>query len=133
MQLNSRAKTLVLIGGIFIIATNLIFLLSKNGEMLPNTSWGFLFIVFSEIILFFGLAILEIISEKVDQVFIRSGAGTVLIIYAILVFLSSIIYMNLPIVESSIFLIIQIIMFVFAISLEIIIITASKSIKQKRN
>lgn len=133
MQLNSRAKTLVLIGGIFIIATNLIFLLSKNGEMLPNTSLGFLFIVFSEIILFFGLAILEIISEKGDQVFIRSGAGTVLIIYATLVFLSSIVYMNLPIVELSIFLIIQIIMFIFAISLELIIITASKSIKQKRN
>lgn len=133
MQLNSRAKTLVLIGVIFIIATNLIFLLSKNGEMLPNTSLGFLFIVFSEIILFFGLAILEIISEKGDQVFIRSGAGTVLIIYATLVFLSSIVYMNLPIVELSIFLIIQIIMFIFAISLELIIITASKSIKQKRN
>lgn len=133
MQFNMRAKTLVLIGLIVIIATNLIFSLSKSVVLLPHTSLGFSFIVFSEIVLFLGLAALEVIAEKSEQVFMRSGAGVVLIAYASLVFLSSVIYMNLHIVGFGLFLIVQIVMFVIAIVLEIIIITASKSIKSKND
>lgn len=133
MQFNRRAKTLLLIGLIVIIATNLIFSLSKSGVLLPHTFLGFSFIVFSEIVLFFGLVALEIISEKSEQVFMRSGAGVVLIAYTSLVFLISVVYMNLPIAALSLFLIVQIIMFVIAIVLEIIIIITSKSIKSKND
>lgn len=130
MEINRRSRIFFYIGIIAVIGTVLIFALSGRGIILPHSWLGFLFLVYSEIIFFSGMIAIEHFADKSEKILLRIGCGSVIVIYSLLTFASSLVFTNLPIVNIRLFFMIQILLAVLAVIPLFIFIATSKSVKQ---
>ncbi len=114
-----------IIGLIFFFATILIFLLAQP-PIISSTIIGLLFLLYSEIVFFVGITVIEYWASKSSNVMSHAGLTTTLAGYSVIVFISSIIHMTTHIINNRGFLIAQIILFVVATTIILIIATFSK-------
>lgn len=124
--MNNRAKVSTIIGIVVVIATVLIFAI-VHPAIFPSAILGFAFILYSEIIFFAGFAFVEYWASKSSQIMTRAGIGVPIGIYAIAVFVSSIIYINLHIIFYRGFLVLQILMLVAAVTITLVMTLASNN------
>lgn len=124
--MNKRSKLSLLLGFIVIVATIMIFAISRP-MFLPSTMVGFIFLLYAEFVFFGGIPLVEFWAEKSSGILARAGAGLIIEIYAAVVFTSSLIYMNTHLFLFRGFLILQIVLSVLAIILASILAMFSKS------
>ncbi len=124
--MNARVKISTIIGIVVVLATILIFAIA-HPFIFPSTILGFVFLLYSEIIFFAGFAFVEYWAQKSSPIMTRAGIGVPIGIYAIAVFVSSIIYMNLHIILYRGFLVIQILMLVAVAAITLVMTLASKN------
>lgn len=125
-KMKDRTKVASIIGGVVVVATILIFVLSSYW-IFPSSIIGLFFLLYSEIVFFGGFAVIEYWAPKSSGVMTRAGLGTTIGTYAVVVFVSSIIYMNTHIVRYRGFLVLQIILFVLVVAASLIIALSSKT------
>ena len=123
---NRRAGTSIIIGVVAIIATFLIFVISKL-PINSKTICGLLFLIYSELVLFGGIAAIEYLAHKSSQIIIRAGVGTLLVIYSLAVFIPSLVYINYHYTAVGSFLIYQIIILLVAFVISWIMIVSAKT------
>lgn len=128
MKLNRRTTVLSLTGIIIFIATILIYVISGRSLFFLHSWIGFIFLLISEIIFFAGLIGIEYLSKTREQIIIRAGGGTVIVIYSLLAFALSFVFMRMPFWSINKFLSVQILMFAVAFVLVLVFIYTSKSV-----
>lgn len=131
MKVNISTKIFLIIGSIILVATNLIFFITQEGNILPHVWLGFSFMILAELVFIIGNFLIEKYAENRDQIILRAGGGTVIVIYSLLAFIVSFIYLNNEFIKSNIFIVLHIILFAIALILEILFFTISKSVYGK--
>ncbi len=126
MKINNRAKVFLVCGILILIATIVIFSIANENGMSSYKWLSLTFMLCVEAILFGGLILIEMLAKKSEQIIVRAGNGVVLIIYFIVSFAISLAFLCMQ--NTTIFLIIQIILFVTLVTLEIVLVVAGKSI-----
>ncbi len=131
--MNGRSKVSAIIGAVVMVATIVIFAISRP-VIFPATILGFCFLLYSELVLFGGFIFVENLTKKWSEMLTRIGIGIPILIYAIVVFLTSLIYINIHISLVRGFIILQILLFVavaiiIAIMIGFLISEKSKDIK----
>lgn len=124
--MNRRIKISAIIGVVLFLATVLIFALSQP-QIFTSTILGFVFLLYSEIMFFGGFALVEYLSSKTSGIITRAGLGITIGAYALVVFASSIIYMNLHINSARGFLVLQVLLVACAAIISIILVAVSKN------
>lgn len=124
--MNGRVKILTITGIVVMLATVLIFVFARP-ILFPGAILGVAFLLYSEIVFFGGLAFVERWSRRASGIIARAGMGITIGIYAIAVFFSSLIYMNLHFVLFRGFLILQTLLLACAATISVIFAAVSKS------
>lgn len=124
--MNKKSKLSLVLGLIVILASVAIFSISRPLVM-PSTIIGFVFLLFSEVVFFGGISLVEYLAGKSSGILTRAGVGLTIEIYAIVVFITSLVYMNMHLLFFRGFLILQILLIVFAIIIASILAAFSKS------
>lgn len=128
--MSKQAKISLAIGAAVLAATIVVFVIIRP-EMFPSTVLGLGFLLYSEIVLFGGFALIDSFSGKTSKLLWWSGAGTLTGVYGLVVFASSLIYLLRRTVFVQGFLILQVILLVVAAALCLIVGGFSVSIKRK--
>lgn len=129
-HMNGKSKISAILGVVVLVATIVIFAISRP-VMFPATILGFCFLVYSEIVFFGDFILLEYLAKKSSEILTRVGVGIPIAIYAAVVFISSLIYMNIHILAFRGFLILQILLFVAVVIVAYIIGAFSSSARYK--
>lgn len=124
--MNSRTKISTIIGSAVLLATILIFVL-VHPVIFPSTVLGLVFLLYSEIVFFGGMVLVEYWASKFSNIMTRAGMGITIGTYAIIVFITSIIYMCIHIIAYRGFLILQIFLLVCVVAICIVFAVASKN------
>lgn len=127
MKKNGGTILFAVLGVLFIFATVCIFLLAD----FPRTvlyGWSLSFVLFSEILLFGGLLILNRVSVGPNGVFIRSGVAVVLTMYFFATVFSSL-FSGLFVLVNK-FLLVQVIIFAVAAALIALLVFFSAKVNQ---
>ena len=124
--MNGRIKITSIIGAVVFFATILIFALIHPHPLVPSTWVGFAFLLYGELVFFFGFALVEWWASKSSQLMTRAGLGTIIGGYALIVIISSIFYINTPMFFVHWFIEIQILLCVVAVTLGLLMGYASK-------
>lgn len=112
--MNRKSKLSLVLGIVVLLATICIFFLARP-VFLPSTIIGFVFLLYSELVFFGGIILIGYLAQKSSGIITRAGVGLTIEIYALIVFISSLIYMNINLLFYRGFLIIQILLLVVAI------------------
>lgn len=124
-----KKKVISIVGILTVLATIVLFFTVVKDRIF--ITWlGFSFILVAEIILFKGLILIENYAAKTSQIVWRAGGGFVVIAYALLSILISIIYMIS--VKNSVvrFISFQIFLIIIAAAAMIICFTAANKVKR---
>ncbi len=124
--MKNRVGVISIIGALILFITVVIFILS-HPVIFPSTIIGFAFLLYSEIVFFGGGVLIEYFSAKSSGIITRVGLGMTIGIYAIIVFISSLIFMNLHLVYYSGFIIGQSLLFVCVITVGLVISVISRN------
>lgn len=129
--MNQKIK-LFLLCGIITIITTLVISLACITNWTGVTGWSFATMLWSEIVLFGGLACTESVSQNSDQIITRSTLYIIISFYSICNFLLSIAYISHPFLKesSTSFTVLQVIMLAIATTSIAISIMASKGVRQ---
>lgn len=100
-------------GAVVVAATIIIFAVSDL-ILLPSVVVGMGFLLYSEIVFFGGIVFVDYFTNKYSGVLTRISIGIPIEGYAIIVFLSSLIYMNFSIFFVRWFIILQVALFAIA-------------------
>lgn len=128
--MNRRGKVLIIIGALFMLVTLLVALLNIRlweGIALP----ALLFLLWTELVLFGGFALVERLAEQTQQVIFRAGCGVTLVLYFILSFASSLVFLLWFTQATALFYSIQLILTALAAVLCLVFFYTGKSIKEK--
>ena len=87
-----RVKVLHLSGMVILIATLLIVLINTR-DWSGITAAAFLFMLWSEIVLFGGLIMIERLAARTSQILLRAGGGITVAAYSVITFVVSLVYM----------------------------------------
>ena len=128
--MNRRAKISIIIGSIVFVATCMIFIIAEI-EIYLSTTLGICFLLYSELVFFGGFVVVEYLADKSSQIMTRAGVGIPVEGYAIIVFLSSLIYINFLDSYPRRFLIFQIILLVITAGIALVTANASKTAKER--
>jgi hypothetical protein len=128
--MNSRTKISSIIGIVVLVATVLIYVIAEP-VWYPCTGLGFGFMLYGEIILFAGIAVIEYWAQRSSGLMTRAGMGVAIEGYAILVIVSSFVYMTSQSYFVRGFLILQILLFVAAFVAAFVIANASKGRRER--
>ncbi|MCI8826426.1 MAG: hypothetical protein HFH63_11230 [Lachnospiraceae bacterium] len=128
--MNRRAKISIIIGSIVFVATCMIFVIAEI-EIYLSTTLGICFLLYSELVFFGGFVVVEYLADKYSQIMTRAGVGIPVEGYAIIVFLSSLIYINFLDSYPRRFLIFQIILLVITAGIALVTANASKTAKER--
>jgi hypothetical protein len=128
--MNRRAKISIIIGSIVFVATCMIFIIAEI-EIYLSTTLGICFLLYSELVFFGGFVVVEYLADKSSQIMTRAGIGIPVEGYAIIVFLSSLIYINFLDSYPRRFLIFQIILLVITAGIALVTANASKTAKER--
>lgn len=126
--MNKKIKLSLTLGLIVIIATALVVTFARPIFSL-TTIVSFFFLIYSEIVFFCGFILVEFLAEKYSKIIIRFELGLLFSIYSLIVFISSLIYMNTHILRMRGFMISQILLLVVMIIIALLIATFSKLVK----
>ncbi len=125
-----KVQITVLLGVIVLIATGAVYAVARP-EVYSSTAVGFAFLLFSEIVFFGGIVFVEYWALKSPGILTLAGIGVPLGGYALIVFISSIIYMNFHRIQLSKFLTLQIVLLVALIFIVVIMAVFSKAAKDR--
>ncbi len=128
--MNRRAKISIIIGSIVFVATCMIVVIADI-ELYFSSILGICFLLYSELVFFGGFVLVEYLADKSSQIMTRVGVGISVGIYAIIVFLSSLIYINFLDSYPRVFLIFQIILLVMTAGITLVMANASRTVKEK--
>lgn len=128
--MNGRAKISIIIGTIVLAATCMIFVIAGVG-IYPSTVLGMLFLLYSEVVFFGGFVLVEYLADKSSQIMTRAGVGIPIEVYAVIVFLSSLIYINFLNSYTRVFLIFQVILLVIISVLVLVTANVSMTAKER--
>lgn len=128
--MNGRAKISIIIGTIVLVATCMIFVIA-GVEIYPSTVLGMLFLLYSEAVFFGGFVIVEYLADKSSQIMTRTGVGIPVEVYAVIVFLSSLIYINFFDSYIRVFLIFQVILLVITAGIALVAANISKTTTER--
>lgn len=129
MKKNRRSVAYGVIGILVLIATIIIYFLTRSSDAYISDILGFSFMIFAEVVLFAGLIGIEILSHQGSQIMIKTGCGITLVTYSTIVFITSLIYFMMDTDRVKGFCILQIILFDIAVSLFLVFFITSKSVK----
>lgn len=124
-----RSKILLITGGVVFLATIAIYSII-HPSVFPSTVLGLCFLIYAEIVFFGGLALIDFFSRKSSGLLLWSGAGVPIGIYAVVVFLSSLVFISTQTIAIQGFLVLQIVLLVIAAA--ICLVTGSLSIGAKK-
>lgn len=109
--MSKRSKISLMIGGVAFLATIAIYAII-HPIVSPSTILGLCFLVYAEIVLFGGSVLIDFWSRRSSKLLLWSGVGVSLGIYAVVVFISSLVLINAHTVTVQGFLVLQIVLFV---------------------
>ena len=128
--MSRRSKILLIIGGVVFLATIAIYSIIHPG-VFPSTVLGLCFLLYAEIVFFGGLALIDFCSRKSSGLLLWSGAGIPIGIYAVVVFLSSLVFISTQTIVIQGFLVLQIVLLVIAAAICLIIGSFSNGVKKR--
>ena len=126
--MNRRIKLTGIVGILFLVATVAIYAIARP-EYYVSTGLGFGFLLYGEIVFFAGILLIEYWALNASQIITRAGAGIPVQGYALIVIISSLIYMNSHSILVRGFLILQIILFVIAFTVTVLMLNFAKTRK----
>lgn len=127
---NKRSCALRVIGIVVVVATLLLFLITRKGDIKGSEFLGLCFMIYAELIVVGGLLAIEHLADGSSQPMLRGGCGSTLILYGVLTFILAFIAVLLKTDSVTVFWMIEILAFAVAAVLMILFFTASKSIKK---
>lgn len=107
--MSGRNKITLAAGLVVVLATIGVFAAARPEEYL-STSLGFGFLLYGEVVFFAGFVFVEYLAARSSQIMTRAGVGIPLEGYALIVIISSAVYMNLHSEHGGGFVILQIIL-----------------------
>jgi hypothetical protein len=130
MELKKRSKIMAIIGTVVVACTLLILGLSISSPFEFRDFLGFICIIFSEIVFFFGMMAVDRLAESRGQFVLRAGGGVVITVYAFLVFGLSLLFILLSGMGIRLFCIIQVLFFMIGFITLFLLISVSKEVKR---
>jgi len=130
--MNRRIKLTGIIGILFLVATIAIYAIARP-EYYVSTGLGFGFLLYGEIVFFAGILLIEYWALNASQIITRVGAGIPIQGYALIVIVASLIYMNSHSILVKGFLILQIVLFVLAFTVTVLMLNFAKTRKINDN
>lgn len=118
--MSKRSKISMIIGGIVSLASVVIYAIVRPSAF-PSSILGLYFLLYSEIVLFGGFVLIDLLTNKTSNLLLWSGVGVPLGIYAVVVFISSLVFMAIHTIAVQNFLILQIVLFVLTAAICLII------------
>lgn len=126
--MSKRSKASLIIGGLVLLASIVIYAIIRP-PVFPSTIVGLGFLLYSEVVLFGGFLLMDFCGMKSSKLLLWSGAGVSLGIYAFVVFISSLVFINAHTAAVQGFWVFQIVL--LAAALVICFIIGSFSIGAK--
>lgn len=130
---NRRNKVIAVIGFLIVVVTLLLFFLIIESKKIIDWA-GLVFILIAEFGFFSGLISIDIESKYLSSsVMLRSGAYSILSIYAVIAISLSILFLSIPFLRERIKLLVTLQIAVIAISavMLLILLVSSRSIAEK--
>ena len=111
--MSRRSKISFIIGGIVFLATIAIYAIIHPAAV-PSAILGLAFLLYAEIVFFGGFVLIDFLSIKSSKLLLWPGIGVPLGIYAVVVFLSSLVFINAHTAAVQGFWVLQIVLLVIA-------------------
>lgn len=127
--MRNRPKISLVLGSIVLVASIVIYIITPSTPF-PSSILGFCFLLYSEMVLFGGFALIDLWPGKYSKLLLWSGVGVCFGLYAAAVFLSSLIFMIVHTIAIQSFLIVQIVLFIAAAAICLIIVNFSERAKR---
>lgn len=128
--MRERSKISLIIGGIILLASIVIYAIGRP-PVSASSILGLCFLLYSEIVLFGGFALIDLRAKKSSKLLIWSGVGVSLGLYAFVVFISSLVFMAIHAIPVQSFLILQIVLLVVTAMVCLIIGSFSAGAKRR--
>lgn len=130
--MNKWSKVSLIIGAVVLIASITVFVII-HPVIAPSTILGLCFLLYSEVVLFGGFVLVDMLSARASKLLLWSGVGTSIGIYGAIVFISSLIFMVTKTAHVQTFLVLQIILLVIVLAICLIVGNFSVNVKEKDN
>lgn len=118
--MNKRSKVTLIIGAIVFVSSIAVFAVI-HPRVFPSTILGLCFLLYSEVVLFGGFVLVDMLSARASKLLLWSGVGTTIDVYGVIVFISSLIHMTTKTSLIQGFLILQIVLLVIVLAVCLII------------
>lgn len=127
--MSKRSKISLIIGGIVLLASIAIYIICP--VIFPSTILGLCFLLYSEIVFFGGFVLIDFLARKSSKVLLWSGIAIPLGAYALVVFISSLIFMGARTTAIQGYLVFHIIALVVTVAICLIIGSFSVGAKER--
>lgn len=128
--MSRRSKVSLAIGVIVFLATMGIYAVI-HPMIFPSAIVGLCFLLYAEVVFFGGFVLIDFWSRKSSKLMLWPGIGVPLSIYAVIVFISSFVFINAHTTNLQGFWILQIVLFVIAAAICLIVGSFSIGAKEK--
>lgn len=128
--MSRKSKVSLTIGAVVMVATIAIFV-AIHPMIFPSTILGLCFALYSEVVLFGGFVLVDMLSRRTSTLLSWSGVGVTVGIYGGIVFASSILLMLIRTTHVSWFAILQIVIFVVAFAVILVIASFSARTRER--
>jgi len=126
------SKYSTIIGAVVLVGTIIIYILAKPISSSANIL-GLCFLLYSEIVFFGNFNLIEYLinKPKTSHILTVTGVGVPIAIYAVVVFITALIYMNMNLWTYRQFLIIQVLLFLAVVIITVVLAGFSKAASMK--